>query len=118
LKTLLDKAESIMQLLNEAENTVKDATMEARQATEPATGAIEEAKEQRAISRDTRGTIAGRSYAAALRCNIPPSHSNNLARESTRGCQIQIDKDPLMDSSTLYELMEEELVAKASEAIS
>jgi hypothetical protein len=58
------------------------------------------------------------SYAAALKGNVPFSHPNNLAKARARAKQILIDTDPQGEQDTLGELTEQELVAKANEAIS
>ncbi|KAF8483198.1 hypothetical protein JB92DRAFT_2763031 [Gautieria morchelliformis] len=57
------------------------------------------------------------TYAAALKGNVLLSHPSNLARAKARERQILIDGDPQAEQNALTELTEQELVAKANEAI-
>jgi hypothetical protein len=57
------------------------------------------------------------TYAAALKGNVPLLHHTTLARARTRNCQVLIDSDPNASGNPFAELNEQELVAKANEAL-
>ena len=60
------------------------------------------------------GTFA---YAAALRGQVPLTHQTTLTRARTRNCQILIDDEDAATANPLQNLTEQELVAKANEAL-
>ena len=56
------------------------------------------------------------TYATVLR-GMVPFNPNTLARAKARSHQILIDKNPSVEANPFDELTEQELVAKANEAV-
>jgi hypothetical protein len=112
---------SLEPILNKIETAINDA----KAATEIAKGTAEGAGNlmemlagtSRQHEQRTDSGPGSVSYAAALKGNVPLSHPNNLAKAKARAKQILIDTDPQGEQDTLGELTEQELVAKANEAV-
>jgi hypothetical protein len=113
MKYVEEKLEPIMRKTDEMTDALREATYDTIRAADAAADAIESATRN-----DGRQTIAqGSTYAAALKGTVPLAHPNTLARAKARSCQILVDKDPNSGTSSLTELTELELVAKANEAV-
>jgi len=62
------------------------------------------------------GTARG-TYADALNSRLPTTHLSTLSRTGVREKQVLVDKDLAAETSQLQDLSEQELVAKANEAL-
>jgi hypothetical protein len=113
---------SLEPILSKIETVIDDAKAATEIAKETAEGAGNLLEQLEGTSRqhEQRGDsgLRSMSHTAALMGNVPFSHPNNLVKAKATAKQILIDTDPQGEKDTLGELTEQELVAKANEAIS
>jgi hypothetical protein len=113
---------SLEPILSKIETAIDDAKAATEMAKETAEGAgnLMELLAGTGRQHEQRGDsgLGSVTYAAALKGNVPFSHPNNLAKARARAKQILIDTDPQGEQDTLGKLTEQELVAKANEAVS
>jgi hypothetical protein len=112
---------SLEPIISKIETAIDDAKAATEMAKETAEGAgnLMELLAGTGRQHEQKGDngMGSMSYAAALKGNVPLSHPNNLAKAKARAKQILIDTDPQGEQDTLGKLTEQELVAKANEAI-
>jgi hypothetical protein len=110
--------EPIFNRIEMAIDDAKTATEIAKETAEGACNLIEQlAGASRQHEHEGENRTGSVSYAAALKGNVPFSHPNNLAKAKAKAKQILIDTDPQGEQDTLNKLTEQELVAKANEAV-
>ncbi|KAF8503954.1 hypothetical protein JB92DRAFT_3123191 [Gautieria morchelliformis] len=120
LQYIEDSLALVLTKLDSTVEAVRGATDTAKSSAEEVNLAVEEICSVERIRSEIREEAEkGTTYAAALKGNVPLSHLNNLARARARAreCQILIDRDPRVEHNALTELTEQELVAKANEAL-
>src|SRR3979490_2915450 len=111
LKDVVEKVEEVAEM-------AMNLTEGAHAAVQGVARMMDKAQEQHQDPENTRTqTAGGVTYATALKGNVPLSHPNTLAWARARERQMLIDRDPRAEHDMLGSLTEQELVAKANEAV-
>ena len=95
----------ILNKLNNTSDHLQTTTQTAREATGEVNKTVEKDtahKENKAYN----AAASGRTYAVALKGDIPLSHPSNLVKAKVRNCQILIDKDQHAEQNNIDTLTE------------
>jgi hypothetical protein len=118
-------AKHVGERMEVAMEEVKEVAEMAKNLVEAAQVTVQEVAKRVTEGREIQGEKGGEggmgangvTYAAVLRGNVLFSHPNTLARARSRERQLLIDRDPRTEQNMLDGLTEQELVAKANEAV-